>query len=103
MVQKLFVIFVHIYSKNLLTIKPLNNQMAKQDSIKIEGKVIENLSNSVFKVEMDNGHILQCHISGKLRMHNIRIMVGDYVEVEVSPYDLTMGRICYRKKNRPQF
>ncbi|MDE5996225.1 MAG: translation initiation factor IF-1 [Eubacterium sp.] len=72
--------------------------MAKQSSIKVSGTVIENLSNSMFTVELENGHEIMCHISGKVRMNNIRIMVGDAVEVEMSPYDLTKGRIVYRKK-----
>lgn len=72
--------------------------MSKQDAIKVSGTVIEDLSNSMFKVELDNGHTILCHISGKMRMHNIRIMVGDEVDVEMSPYDLTKGRICFRKK-----
>ena len=72
--------------------------MSKQSSIKTTGTVIENLSNSMFNVELDNGVIILCHISGKVRMNNIRIMVGDSVEVEMSPYDLTKGRITYRKR-----
>lgn len=72
--------------------------MSKQDAIKVVGTVIEDLSNSMFNVELDNGHILLCHISGKIRLRNIRIMVGDVVEIEMSPYDLTKGRIVYRKK-----
>lgn len=72
--------------------------MAKQDALKMSGTVVENLSNSMFNVELDNGIIIQCHISGKIRMNNIRIMVGDVVEVEMSPYDMTKGRIAYRKK-----
>lgn len=72
--------------------------MAKQDAIKVSGTVIEDLSNSMFRVELDNGHVILCHISGKMRMNNIRIMVGDKVDVEMSPYDLTKGRICFRKK-----
>lgn len=72
--------------------------MSKQSSIKTEGTVIENLSNSMFRVELTNGHEILCHISGKVRMNNIRIMVGDSVEVEMSPYDLSKGRIVYRKK-----
>lgn len=76
--------------------------MAKQEAIKVEGTVIEDCSNSMFRVEMDNGHVMMCHISGKMRLRNIRVMVGDRVEVEVSPYDLTVGRISYRKKvNEP--
>lgn len=75
--------------------------MAKQDAIKVTGTVIEDLSNSMFKVEMDNGHQILCHISGKMRMANIRIMVMDRVDIEMSPYDLTKGRICYRHKVSP--
>ena len=72
--------------------------MAKQDAIKVDGTVIEALSNSMFRVELDNGHEILSHISGKIRTNNIRIMVGDSVTVEMSPYDLTKGRISYRKK-----
>ena len=72
--------------------------MSKQSAIKVDGTVIEALSNSMFRVELDNGHEILCHISGKIRTNNIRIMVGDSVCVEMSPYDLTKGRISYRKK-----
>lgn len=72
--------------------------MSKQQAIQTSGTVIEALSNSMFKVELDNGHEILCHISGKIRTNNIRIMVGDNVSVEMSPYDLTKGRISYRKK-----
>ena len=72
--------------------------MAKQDAIRVSGTVVEDRSNSMFDVELDNGHIILCHISGKMRLHNIRIIVGDRVDVEMSPYDLTKGRICFRKK-----
>ena len=72
--------------------------MAKQEAIIVNGEVIEALSNSMFRVEMDNGHELLCHISGKIRMNNIRIMPGDRVKIEMSPYDLTKGRISYRYK-----
>lgn len=72
--------------------------MSKQDAITVVGTVIEDLSNSMFNVELENGHVLLCYISGKIRLRNIRIMVGDRVEVEMSPYDLTKGRIVYRKK-----
>lgn len=72
--------------------------MSKQSSIQTSGTVTEALSNSMFKVELDNGHEILCHISGKIRTNNIRIMVGDSVSVEMSPYDLTKGRISYRKK-----
>lgn len=72
--------------------------MSKQDMIEIEGAVVEALPNATFKVELDNGHIIQAHISGKLRMNNIRILPGDKVKVEMSPYDLTKGRITWRSK-----
>ncbi len=72
--------------------------MAKQSSIEQFGIVNENLSNSMFKVELDNGIEILCHISGKIRINNIRIMPGDKVKVEMSPYDLTKGRIVLRLK-----
>ena len=72
--------------------------MAKQSSIEQFGQVIENLSNSMFRVELDNGVSILCHISGKIRVNNIRIMTGDRVKVEMSPYDLTKGRIVTRLK-----
>ena len=72
--------------------------MAKQGSIESEGIVTEAMANSMFRVELDNGHEILCHISGKIRMNYIRIMPGDKVKVEMSPYDLTKGRICYRFK-----
>ena len=72
--------------------------MAKQGSIESEGIVTEAMANSMFRVELDNGYEILCHISGKIRMNYIRIMPGDKVKVEMSPYDLTKGRICYRFK-----
>jgi len=72
--------------------------MAKEGVIEVEGKVNELLPNAMFRVELDNGHIVLAHISGKMRMHFIRILVGDRVKVELSPYDLTRGRITYRYK-----
>lgn len=72
--------------------------MAKDDVIEIEGKVIEALPNAAFKVELENGHVILAHISGKLRMNFIRILVGDKVTVEMSPYDLSKGRITWRSK-----
>ncbi len=72
--------------------------MAKEDTIQVEGKVLEPLPNAMFKVELDNGHQVLAHISGKMRMHFIRILPGDKVTVELSPYDLTRGRIVYRYK-----
>jgi len=70
--------------------------MAKEDVIEVKGTVIEPLPNAMFRVELDNGHKILAHISGKLRMHYIRILTGDKVTVELSPYDLTRGRITYR-------
>ena len=72
--------------------------MAKEDTIEMEGKVTEALPNAMFRVELDNGHSLLCHISGKMRKSYIRILPGDRVTCDVSPYDLTRGRIVYRWK-----
>ena len=72
--------------------------MPKEDSIEIEGTVVEPLPNAMFRVELENGHKILAHISGKMRMHFIRILVGDKVKVQLSPYDLTRGRITYRYK-----
>ncbi len=71
--------------------------MAKEEIIEIEGKVLEIIPSGKFKVELTNGHIVEAHVSGKIRMHYIRILPGDTVVVELSPYDLTRGRITYRK------
>ena len=70
--------------------------MAKQDYIEAEGFVTENLSNGNFRVEINNGHVVLCTISGKMRMHNIRLLPGDRVKIQMSPYDLTKARITYR-------
>ncbi len=72
--------------------------MSKEDVIEAQGSVTETLPNSMFRVKLDNGHIILAHISGKMRMHFIRILPGDKVTVELSPYDLTRGRITYRFK-----
>ena len=72
--------------------------MSKQDVIKMNGTVTEALSNAMFRVELENGHEIIAHISGKMRMNYIRIMPGDSVQVEMSPYDLTKGRIAVRNK-----
>ncbi len=72
--------------------------MAKEDVIEVEGKVVEALPNAMFRVELENGHIIMAHISGKLRMNFIRILPGDKVTLEMSPYDLTKGRITWRAK-----
>jgi translation initiation factor IF-1 len=83
------------------TIPPLNNGvglMAKEDVIEMEGKVLETLPNTLFKVELENGHVVTAHISGRMRKHYIRILTGDGVKVELTPYDLSKGRITYRMK-----
>ncbi|MCL6466115.1 MAG: translation initiation factor IF-1 [candidate division WOR-3 bacterium] len=72
--------------------------MAKKDVIQLEGVVTESLPNATFRVQLDNGHLVLAHISGKMRMNWIRILPGDRVTVELSPYDLTRGRIVYRFK-----
>ncbi len=72
--------------------------MAKQDVIELEGTVLDTLPNTQFKVELENGHEILAHVSGKIRMNYIRILPGDKVTVEMSPYDLTRGRITYRYK-----
>jgi translation initiation factor IF-1 len=73
--------------------------MAKIPSIEQDGTIIEALSNAMFRVELENGHVITGHISGKMRMHYIKILPGDKVKIEMSPYDLTKGRITFRYKN----
>ena len=72
--------------------------MAKEEAIKVEGTVLETLPNAMFKVELENGHKVLAHISGKMRKHYIRILTGDTVTVQLTPYDLTKGRIVFRGK-----
>ena len=72
--------------------------MAKEDQIEMEGVVKDTLPNTMFRVELENGHIITAHISGKMRKHYIRILTGDRIKVEMTPYDLTKGRITYRVK-----
>jgi translation initiation factor IF-1 len=72
--------------------------MPKEEAIQVEGTIIEPLPNAMFRVELDNGHKVLAHISGKMRMHFIKILPGDRVTVELSPYDLTRGRITFRSK-----
>ncbi len=72
--------------------------MAKQASIEQDGTIVEALSNARFRVELENGHVIMAHISGKMRMYYIKILPGDKVKVEMSPYDLTKGRITFRYK-----
>ncbi|MCW3076665.1 MAG: infA [Bacteroidetes bacterium] len=72
--------------------------MAKQSNIEIDGTIIEALSNAMFRVELENGHVVTAHISGKMRMHYIKILPGDKVRLEMSPYDLSKARISFRYK-----
>jgi len=72
--------------------------MAKEEAIKVEGTVVESLPNAMFRVELENGHKVLAHVSGKMRMNFIKILPGDKVKMELSPYDLTRGRITYRAK-----
>ena len=70
--------------------------MAKEETIQMQGEILETLPNAMFRVKLENGHVVLGHISGKMRMHYIRILPGDRVRVELSPYDLTRGRVVYR-------
>jgi translation initiation factor IF-1 len=72
--------------------------MAKQDAIEVDGTITEALSKAMFRVQLESGHVITAHISGKMRMHYIKILPGDRVKVEMSPYDLTKGRISFRYK-----
>ena len=72
--------------------------MAKEDQIEMEGEIIDTLPNTKFRVRLENGHVVTAHISGKMRKNYIRILTGDKVRVEVTPYDLTKGRITYRER-----
>jgi translation initiation factor IF-1 len=72
--------------------------MPKEEAIQVEGRVVETLPNAMFRVELENGHRVLAHISGKMRMHFIKILPGDKVTLELSPYDLTRGRIVFREK-----
>jgi translation initiation factor IF-1 len=76
----------------------VKSNLAKEEVIEVEGTVVETLPNAMFKVELENGHRLLAHISGKMRMHFIKILPGDKVSVQMSPYDLNKGRITYRAK-----
>jgi translation initiation factor IF-1 len=73
--------------------------MAKEDHIEMQGTIIDTLPNTMFRVELENGHIITAHISGRMRKNYIRILTGDKVKVELTPYDLTKGRIIFRDKN----
>ena len=82
----------------MMLMKGEDESMSKADGIEVEGKVVEPLPNAMFRVVMDNGHRVLAHVSGKMRMNRIRILPGDKVTMELSPYDLTRGRITYRFK-----
>jgi len=73
-----------------------HKHMAKEDQIEMDGTITETLPNTMFRVELENGHVITAHISGKMRKHYIRILTGDKVKVEMTPYDLTKGRITFR-------
>ena len=83
---------------DLIPQERIQKDVAKEDIIEVQGSVAETLPNAMFRVKLDNGHVILAHISGKMRMHFIRILPGDKVTVEMSPYDLTRGRITYRFK-----
>ena len=87
-----------MYRCCLLAIFGEGAMLAKQDVIELEGTVLEALPNAMFRVELENGHKILAHISGKMRMHYIKILPGDKVQIEMSPYDLSKGRITYRHK-----
>ncbi|HDN27302.1 MAG TPA: translation initiation factor IF-1 [Thioploca sp.] len=73
--------------------------MPKEDSLEMEGRVVETLPNTMFRVKLENGHVVMAHISGRMRKHYIRILTGDKVTVQLTPYDLTKGRITYRSRH----
>jgi len=77
---------------------PNAGQMAKEEQIEMQGKVIDTLPNTMFRVELENGHVVTAHISGKMRKNYIRILTGDTVKVELTPYDLSKGRITFRER-----
>jgi translation initiation factor IF-1 len=80
------------------SIRKKEGLLAKEEAIEVDGKVKESLPNTMFRVELENGHLILAHLSGKMRKHYIRIVPGDKVKVALSPYDLTRGRIIYREK-----
>jgi len=91
--------FVRLNARHPGDTRTLNRYcMAKDDVIEMEGTVLETLPNTMFRVELENGHVVTAHISGRMRKHYIRILTGDKVKVEMTPYDLSKGRITYRMK-----
>ena len=87
-----------VYAEFARPAGPLRGFMSKEDAIQMEGRVVETLPNTTFRVQLQNGHVVTAHISGKMRKNYIRILTGDSVTVEMTPYDLTKGRIVYRGK-----
>src|SRR5690625_1118996 len=94
--SKLIFTIAKLKSEVVIDLKKGDHMMAKEEAIEVEGTVMETLPNAMFNVELENGHTVLAHVSGKIRMHFIRILPGDKVTVELSPYDLTKGRITYR-------
>ena len=86
------------FRHNAPLLEGLERPMAKEDQIEVEGEVVDTLPNTMFRVKLENGHIVTAHISGKMRKNYIRILTGDQVRVELTPYDLTKGRITYRAR-----
>jgi len=86
-----------VIGQNARALQSLTEPMAKEEQIEMEGTVVDTLPNTMFRVELDNGHVVTAHISGKMRKNYIRILTGDKVKVELTPYDLTKGRITFRK------
>ena len=86
------------FLRRIISVRRKFQSMAKQDMIELDGIVVDTLPNASFKVKLENGHEILAHVSGKIRMHHIRILPGDRVTVEISPYDLTRGRITFRRK-----
>jgi len=87
-----------LLADNWRRLKQAKSKMAKEEHIEMEGTVKETLPNTMFRVELENGHIITAHISGRMRKHYIKILTGDKVTVEMTPYDLSKGRITYRGK-----
>lgn len=93
-----YLVIIRQNHANIVVFLHLGEIMAKEDQIEMDGKVIDTLPNTMFRVELENGHIVTAHISGKMRKHYIRILTGDKVRVEMTPYDLTKGRITFRNR-----
>jgi translation initiation factor IF-1 len=98
--QLVRIILKTLYARGFLVYnQPLLSMVSQKEVIKLQGKVVEALPNTQFRVELENGHSIIAHISGKMRKHYIRLVPGDKVEVELTPYDLTKGRISFRLKD----